>query len=55
VILAPGIKITRVEIQAFKRILAERTDGNLTRGEMVIDLNSEEFSRFRNERFIFIS
>ena len=46
--LDPGIKITRVEIRAHKRILAEKTGENLTSGELIIDLNREEFSRLRH-------
>jgi len=42
------IKITRVEIHAHKRILAEQTVGSLTAGELIIDLNKEEFSRLRH-------
>ena len=46
--LDPSIKITRVEIHTHKTLLAENTVGDLTNGEMIIDLNQEEFSRLRN-------
>ena len=43
-----NIKITRIEIHAHKKLLAEKTAGNLTEGEIIIDLNKEEFSRLRH-------
>ena len=46
--LDSDIKITRVEIHAHKTILAEKTTGNLTSGEFVIDLNDEKFSQLRH-------
>jgi len=46
--LEPGIKITRVEIHAHKTLLAETTAGDLTGGELIIDLNKEEFNRLRH-------
>ena len=46
--LNPDIKITRVEIHAHKKILAEKTGGDLTSGELIVDLNKEEFSRLRH-------
>lgn len=44
----PSIRITRVEIHAHKKILVEQTEGNLTNGELIVDLNNEEFSRLRH-------
>ncbi|MCL2571844.1 MAG: DUF362 domain-containing protein [Defluviitaleaceae bacterium] len=46
--LDPSIKITRVEIHAHKILLAVRTVGDLTSGELIIDLNKDEFSLLRN-------
>ena len=46
--LDPAINITRVEIHAHKALLAEKTGGDLTSGEIIIDLNHEKFSRLRN-------
>jgi len=46
--LDPGIKITRVEIYAHKKLLAQKTIGDLTSGELAIDLNNEEFNRLRH-------
>jgi len=44
----PNIKITRVEIHAHKRLLAEKIASDLMSGEIIIDLNKDEFSRLRN-------
>jgi len=46
--LDSNIRITRVEIRAHRKILAEITVGDLTSGELIIDLNKDEFSRLRN-------
>ncbi|MCL2362980.1 MAG: DUF362 domain-containing protein [Defluviitaleaceae bacterium] len=45
--ISPDIKITRVEIHAHKTILAEKTDGDLTQGEIVIDLSKPELHHLR--------
>jgi len=43
----PGIEIVRVEIHAHKMLIAETTSGDLA-GELVVDLNGEEFRLLRN-------
>lgn len=43
-----NVSITRVEIHAHKKILAEQIGGDLTSGELIIDLNGEEFSLLRH-------
>ncbi|MCL2527391.1 MAG: DUF362 domain-containing protein [Defluviitaleaceae bacterium] len=43
-----GITITRVEIYSHKTLLAELLAGDLTSGEIIIDLNHDDFSRLRN-------
>jgi len=46
--LDSDIKITRIEIHAHKKILAEKTTGDLISGELMIDLDEDEFSQLRH-------